>query len=93
MKRIIIEIPEDWDGYLGGNPYPKTYSYKSYADPCENCPNNPANNPHASGFCNCALPYMTTTTFNGGITGWSHGTLTNCNWGTYDENENIEEKF
>jgi len=58
MKRIIIEIPEDWDGYLGGNPYPKTYSYKSYADPCENCPNNPKNNPNASGVCSCALPYL-----------------------------------
>ena len=24
-------------------------------DPYENCPNNPKNNPHSSGFCNCAL--------------------------------------
>ena len=24
-------------------------------DDCENCPNNPTNNPHSSGFCNCAL--------------------------------------
>lgn len=26
--------------------------------PCENCPNNPKNNPHSSGFCNCALPSL-----------------------------------
>lgn len=25
---------------------------------CRMCMNNPANNPNASGFCNCALPYM-----------------------------------
>lgn len=24
--------------------------------PCKNCINNPANNPHASGHCNCVLP-------------------------------------
>lgn len=27
-------------------------------DPCLNCPNNPANNPFATGICNCALPSM-----------------------------------
>lgn len=27
-------------------------------NPCEFCPNNPANNPYASGFCNCMLPYL-----------------------------------
>ena len=30
------------------------YSYKC----CEKCSNNPKNNPHASGICNCVLPYM-----------------------------------
>ena len=25
---------------------------------CDNCMNNPKNNPYASGFCNCALPAM-----------------------------------
>lgn len=25
---------------------------------CENCMNNPNNNPYASGFCHCALPAM-----------------------------------
>lgn len=58
MKRIIIEIPEDWDGYLGGNPCPKTYLYEAHANPCDNCPNNPANNPNTSGFCSCMLPYL-----------------------------------
>jgi hypothetical protein len=32
----------------------KTYSY----DCCKNCPNNPANNPNASGVCFCTLPSM-----------------------------------
>ena len=27
-------------------------------DPCAACSNNPMNNPFASGFCNCVLPYM-----------------------------------
>ena len=27
-------------------------------DPCATCGNNPKNNPHASGICCCALPYM-----------------------------------
>jgi hypothetical protein len=27
-------------------------------NPCENCPNNPKNNPHLGGFCNCALPSL-----------------------------------
>ena len=25
---------------------------------CDNCMNNPKNNPYATGFCNCALPAM-----------------------------------
>ena len=32
----------------------KAYSY----DCCKNCPNNPANNPNASGICFCTLPSM-----------------------------------
>ncbi len=27
-------------------------------DPCATCPNNPVNNPYASGVCNCVIPYM-----------------------------------
>ena len=35
------------------------YEHKDHSnDPCWNCPNNPKNNKFASGFCNCALPYM-----------------------------------
>lgn len=29
-----------------------------YNDPCENCMNNPKNNPNASGVCHCVLPAM-----------------------------------
>lgn len=33
--------------------------FGNYAyDCCKNCPNNPMNNPFASGFCNCVLPAM-----------------------------------
>jgi hypothetical protein len=32
----------------------KSYSY----DCCANCPNNPANNPNATGICHCVLPSM-----------------------------------
>ena len=29
-----------------------------YNDPCAGCSNSPKNNPNASGFCCCSLPYM-----------------------------------
>lgn len=58
MKRIIIEVPEDFDGYISGNHYPQSYTYSSYSDPCEHCNNNPKNNPLASGVCSCVLPYL-----------------------------------
>lgn len=32
--------------------------YNMGNNPCENCPNNPKNNPFSSGFCNCALPAL-----------------------------------
>ena len=57
MPRIII-IEDDY-----GFPYPETKSLKSYSNPCEHCPNNPMNNPNASGFCNCVLPYMHQCTY------------------------------
>ena len=47
--RIMIDIP---DTGL------ERQSFFSYEDPCKGCPNNPRNNPNASGVCNCALPYM-----------------------------------
>ena len=28
------------------------------SNPCDKCPNNPKNNPNASGMCCCALPYF-----------------------------------
>ena len=34
-----------------------------YHDPCAGCSNNPRNNPHASGMCNCSLPYMNRPTY------------------------------
>lgn len=34
------------------------FNQMKQTDPCENCPNNPKNNPNASGICNCALPYF-----------------------------------
>lgn len=39
------------------NPYIKEYPSPIYntSNPCINCPNNPMNNPFASGFCNCIL--------------------------------------
>lgn len=40
----------------------KDYSYNPIGrennNPCETCMNNPKNNPHASGVCNCALPAL-----------------------------------
>jgi len=33
---------------------------KSGQRSCDSCPNNPANNPYASGFCNCTLGTMET---------------------------------
>lgn len=48
---IIIDIPDkDLSGFF--------FNEQTYDNPCERCMNNPKNNPNASGFCNCALPYM-----------------------------------
>lgn len=41
---------------LINNPFGEVYKPMNC---CENCPNNPLNNPYASGFCNCALPSLT----------------------------------
>ena len=58
-KKIIITIEDD-----EGTPYVPVLPNSGwlekpyYNDPCANCPNNPMNNPHATGFCNCALPAL-----------------------------------
>lgn len=47
--------------YSQDNSYPsKSYrmDISNRIDPCENCPNNPKNNPNASGICHCALPTL-----------------------------------
>lgn len=52
---IVDELSRQLGGYGGWN---NTY------DPCATCNNNPMNNPNASGFCNCVLPYMAGTRYN-----------------------------
>ena len=34
---------------------PNMWDIRQQPNPCENCPNNPLNNPFATGFCNCIL--------------------------------------
>ena len=48
-----------WNDYKVNEPIQNaervsTFSYNC----CKNCPNNPANNPNASGVCHCVLPSM-----------------------------------
>lgn len=47
----VFENIEPNSTVVGGN---RNMDY----NPCENCPNNPMNNPFSSGFCNCALPAL-----------------------------------
>lgn len=56
MKKKIIVIEEIDDSPL--TPWTWDNWGRQYVDPCANCPNNPMNNPHASGVCNCALPAL-----------------------------------
>ena len=42
---------EEWNSSPHGG-----FNYKC----CQNCPNNPKNNPNASGICHCTLPIMET---------------------------------
>lgn len=71
-KRIVITI-EDED--FNSSPY-KAKQFGEYGryvpaltaptraeHPCTHCQNNPANNPHASGICNCVLPTMWQTIY------------------------------
>ena len=53
MSKIVIVIDDD-----NNFPYKSSPAYQAHVDPCENCPNNPKNNPFASGVCSCVLPYM-----------------------------------
>lgn len=48
-----VEIPNTVPTYQGPG-----FDQMQGTDPCKNCPNNPKNNPNASGICCCALPYF-----------------------------------
>lgn len=62
MKKRIIIIEEETDEGLNGLTQTDLSGRQTY-DPCAKCPNNPANNPNASGICNCVLPYMAGTRY------------------------------
>jgi len=63
---------------------------------CDNCMNNPRNNPYASGFCNCALPTIEQGSgwFQGGRT-QTEKTFTTSNFtsGTIEITYNNGEKY
>lgn len=44
-----------WNDEWNSSPH-SGFNYKC----CQNCPNNPKNNPNASGICHCTLPSMET---------------------------------
>lgn len=48
------DITTFWDDKLEENSNSGRYAYKC----CANCPNNPLNNPNASGICHCILPTL-----------------------------------
>lgn len=52
LEEIEIDV-DDWKGnpFTGFDPY-------NGPECCRFCPNNPRNNPHSGGFCQCALPAM-----------------------------------
>ena len=58
MKKITITIEEDEDKQMIPWTWDNWGKQQGYVDPCANCSNNPINNPHASGMCNCALPAL-----------------------------------
>ncbi len=62
MARKIIIIEDDGQTGIDVDQYQGLFDKHEY-DPCAGCSNNPKNNPNASGFCNCVLPYM----YNRGI--------------------------
>lgn len=61
FKEFIDKIKDDMVN-VTGIPASSFENYNSTLgarnNPCENCPNNPKNNPFSSGFCNCALPAL-----------------------------------
>ena len=48
------------DNYFPELPTIKSEDFPNYDDPCAGC-SNPKNNPNASGFCGCTLPYLRRT--------------------------------
>jgi len=60
IKQKLYEttgIPNAFNCLEFKNPYIKEYPSPIYnrSNACINCPNNPMNNPFASGVCNCIL--------------------------------------
>ena len=62
-KKIIITIEEEDNDNSQLTPWTWDTWGSRFIDPCANCPNNPMNNPNASGVCNCVLPYMAGTRY------------------------------
>lgn len=62
IEKKLIEINKlVEDNYFIELPTIKSEDFPNYDDPCAGCSNNPKNNPNASGFCGCTLPYLRRT--------------------------------
>lgn len=57
---IFENTNPNYTGFENINPNSTGFGgkYNMGNNPCEHCPNNPKNNPHSSGFCNCAAPAL-----------------------------------
>lgn len=57
---IFENTNPNYTGFENINPNSTGFGgkYNMGNNPCEHCANNPKNNPHSSGFCNCALPAL-----------------------------------
>jgi hypothetical protein len=53
INELVNKSKEMFNENISSSPH-NGYSY----DCCKNCPNNPMNNPYATGICHCALPSM-----------------------------------
>lgn len=53
LNKMMKKYPDwtPWQNKYGQSPY-YNFDFKC----CEKCPNNPKNNPFATGVCNCAAP-------------------------------------